>query len=216
MSNQELLIQAMAELDEQRVIACTRQLMSSGASYDEILSCLNTGIANVGTLFEHGEYFIADLIVSGMIYRSALSLLAPLHAGPSPLPKGRIVIGVVQGDIHDIGKDIISDLLRAERMEVIDLGIDVTPERFAYAVRTYLPDALLMSGVLTSAQRSMRETMLLLQKEGLRSKVPILIGGACASELLMKQIGADGWAHDTNTTIAFCRKVVDAKYAPHA
>lgn len=207
------LIEAMTELNEDQVMECIRTMMEKEHTYNDIQMYLNTGVNNVGKRFENGEYFIADLIVSGMIYRDALTMLMPMIRGGSNMPIGRIVIGVVEGDIHDIGKDIIVSLLRAERFEVIDLGIDVKPERFAYALCTYRPDVLLMSGVLSFAKESMAKTMELLEKEGLRSQVPILIGGLCASEHQMKLIGADGWAYDTAETVNFCKRMVKEKYA---
>ena len=101
------LIEAMADLNEDLVIATVRQMAAEGHSFEEIQQCLNTGISAVGTRFERGDYFIADLIVSGMIYRSALNEREPLRSGGAPRPLGKVVIGVVAGDIHDIGKDII-------------------------------------------------------------------------------------------------------------
>ena len=202
----EELISAMTELNEEQVLASIRKLVEAGCTYNSVLMCLNTGIFDVGKRFENGEYFIGDLIVSGMIYQSALTLLQPLHTGTQTPPLGRIVIGVVQGDIHDVGKDIVVSLLRAEHFEVIDLGIDVKPERFAYAVRTYQPDVLLLSGVLNIARSAMQETMELLRNEGLRDAVPVLIGGLCASEYQMRMVGANGWAYDTAETIHFCKK----------
>lgn len=206
------LIEAMTELNEEQVMDCIRAMMEKGHTYNDIQMCLNTGVTNVGKRFENGDYFIADLIVSGMIYRDALGFLMPMNRSGHTMPLGRVVIGVVEGDIHDIGKDIIVSLLRAERFEVIDLGIDVKPERFAYAIRTYRPDVLLMSGVLSFAKESMEKTMKLLEREGLRSQIPILIGGLCASEHQMNLIGADGWAYDTAETVNFCKRMVMEKY----
>ena len=211
MNLQDRLIRAMEDLNEEQVLTTIRQMMNGHYTYNNIQMCLNTGMSCVGKYFERGEYFIADLIVSGMIYRNALNLLMPLNSERSTLPIGRIVIGVAEGDIHDIGKDIIVSLLRAEHFEVIDLGIDVKPARFAYAIHTYRPDLLLMSGVLTIAQESMRKTMDLLRTEGLLN-IPVLIGGLCASEFQMRAIGADGWAYDTLETIAFCKRVIKEKY----
>ena len=193
------LIEAMADLNEDLVIATVRQMAAEGHSFEEIQQCLNTGISAVGTRFERGDYFIADLIVSGVIYRSALNEREPLRSGGAPRPLGKVVIGVVAGDIHDIGKDIIVSLLRAERFDVVDLGIDVKPERFVHAVRNYHPDVVLLSGVLTDA--------------GLRDQVKVLIGGLCTSEYLMHHVGADGWAYDSNRTVRFCKEVVDGKEA---
>ena len=167
-----------------------RTMMERGYTCSTIQMCLNQGITDVGKLFELGEYFIADLIVSGMIYRDALNLLCPTGREADMPPLGRIVIGVAEGDIHDIGKDIVVSLLRSERFEVIDLGIDVKPECFGDAVRTYRPDVLLC-GVLTTTRDSMAETMQRLRGEGLLDRTKVLVGGLCASEFLMTQIGAD-------------------------
>lgn len=212
MNLKECLIEAMAQLNEEHVIRYTEEMLAAGEDYPTIQSCLNTGITQVGNLFENGEYFIADLIVSGMIYRNALSVISPYSSSLKALPIGRVVIGVVEGDIHDIGKDIIVSLLRSERFEVIDLGIDVKPERFVYAVKTYLPDVLLMSGVITPAQNAMARTMQALNADPQCSHVPVLVGGLCVNEHLKQSIGADGWAYDAFTTVDFCKKVIGAKH----
>lgn len=212
MNYKDSLVESMTELNEEAVMEDVRNMIKEGISVNAIQMCLNVGVGNVGKRFEKGEYFIADLIVSGMIYRDALRLLMPVMSGSRMMPIGRVVIGVVEGDIHDIGKDIVVSLLRAEHFEVFDLGVDVKPERFLYALRTYRPDILLMSGVLTIARESMRKTMELLEKEGLRNQVGILIGGLCAGEYQRQQIGADGWAYDPMETVGFCKKVVSEKY----
>lgn len=212
MNQRDSLIDAMTELDEDRVMQLVQTMIDCGATSNSIQMALNVGITNVGKRFEKGDYFIADLIVSGMVYRDALRVLMPMSGGGRLMPVGRVVIGVVEGDIHDIGKDIIVSLLRAEHFEVIDLGVDVKPDRFAYAVQTYRPDVLLMSGVLTLAQESMKKTMDLLRKEELRSQVAILIGGMCAGEYQRQWIGADGWAYDPMETVNFCKRVVEEKY----
>ena len=212
MGYRETLVDAMTELNEDLVMSCVQNMIDEGMSVAAIQMGLNVGVTNVGKRFENGEYFIADLIVSGMIYRNALRLLMPMMVGGRTMPIGRIVIGVVKGDIHDIGKDIVVSLLRAEHFEVIDLGVDVKPERFAYAIRTYRPDVVLMSGVLTLARESMKQTVELLEKEDLRNQVAILIGGLCAGEYQKEWIGADGWAYDPMETVCFCKKAVEAKY----
>lgn len=212
MNYREALVSAMTELNEEEILHIVQEMIDDGISVNAIQMCLNIGVTNVGKRFENGEYFIADLIVSGMLYRDALRLLMPVMSGSRTMPIGRIVIGVVEGDIHDIGKDIVVSLLRAEHFEVIDLGVDVKPERFAYAIRTYRPDVLLMSGVLTLAKESMKKTMKHLEAESLRNTVAILIGGLCAGEYQRAQIGADSWAYDPMETVAFCKKVVEEKY----
>lgn len=212
MNQRDCLIEAMTELDEDRVMQLVQAMIGSGATANSIQMALNVGITNVGKRFEKGDYFIADLIVSGMLYRDALRVLMPVSGNGRLMPVGRVVIGVAEGDIHDIGKDIIVSLLRAEHFEVIDLGVDVKPDRFAYAVKTYRPDTLLMSGVLSMARISMKKTLDLLQQEDLRGQIQVLIGGLCAGESQCQWIGADGWAYDPMETVKFCKRVVEEKY----
>lgn len=213
MNLENCLIEAMADLNEERVIEIVRDMVNTGHSYESIQQCLNAGISAVGTRFERGDYFIGDLIVSGMIYRSALNEQGPMRSDAVSAPSGKILIGVVSGDIHDIGKDIVVGLLRAEGFDVVDLGIDVKPEKFVQAVRKHQPDVLLLSGVLSIAQVSMLKTMELLKAEGLRDGVKVLIGGMCTNEHLMQTLGADCWAYDTKETIRFCKEVIHAKYS---
>lgn len=212
MGEREALIDAMTELNEERVFRGVQTMLDGGASVNAIQMYLNIGVNNVGRRFERGEYFIADLIVSGMLYRDALRVLLPKISNDRSMPIGRVVIGVVEGDIHDIGKDIVVSFLRAEHFEVIDLGVDVKPDRFAYAIRAYRPDVLLLSGVLNLAKYSMRRTINYLDREGLRDSVALLIGGLCAGEYQQKHLGADGWAYDPMETVSFCKKAVETKY----
>lgn len=216
MSNRDSLVESMTELNEEMVMNYVQAMVDEGSTANSIQMALNVGITNVGKRFEKGDYFIADLIVSGMIYRDALRLLMPIMSSGRSMPIGRIVIGVVEGDIHDIGKDIVVSLLRAKHFEVIDLGVDVKADRFAYAIRTYRPDVLLMSGVLTLARESMKKTMELLERENLRSQVAVLIGGLCVGEYQREWTGADGWAYDPMETVNFCKKVIEEKYGKEA
>lgn len=208
---QDELIDSMSELNEQKVAECIRKMLDNGCSSNSIMMCLNTGMACVGKSFEQGEYFIGDLIVSGMIYRSALSIFNPSNPEENPYTAGRIIIGVPQGDIHDIGKDIVIDILKAECFEVIDLGVDVKPEAFADAVQALQPDILLLSGVLSLAGDGMVEVLSLLRKRNLRDQVKVLIGGSATSKTLRDASGADEWAYDPMQTVAFCKKVMEEK-----
>lgn len=212
MNYRDALVEAMTDLNDELVMHYIKCMIEEGNSFSAIQMGLNVGVTNVGKRFERGEYFIGDLIVSGMIYRDALQLLMPIMGRERTMPIGRVVIGVVEGDIHDIGKDIVVSLLRAEHFEVIDLGVDVKPARFAYAIRTYRPDVLLMSGVLSLARESMKNTMDLLVEENLRSHVKVLIGGLCAREYDRKWMGADKWAYDPMDTVAFCKQTAEEKY----
>lgn len=213
MDYQKKLTKAMAELDEENVLKYVQIMLASGYSHAAIRKCLTEGSEEVGSYFEDGEYFIADLIVSGMIYQHALSLLIPPLESGDPRPVGRAVIGVVEGDIHDIGKDIVVSLLRSERFEVIDLGVDVKPQRFVHALRTYHPNIILLSGLLSASVSAVARTMKELNAEPGRRDTIIYIGGQCASEQLCTQTGADNWGYDTIYTVDFCKKVIENSYA---
>lgn len=212
MNNTEKLIAAVAELNEELVLKIVYNMAEEGHSYTEIQTCLNAGIEKVQQRYENAEYFIGDLIVSGMIYQNALALMQPLLCRKNGETLGRVVIGVVEGDIHDIGKGIVVSLLRSENFEVIDLGVDVKPERFAHAVAMYKPDVLLISGVLDVAGEAMKRTVELLNREGLRDTSAILIGGPYANEELRAQTGADSWAYDTVETVNFCKRIAGERH----
>ena len=202
----EELVSSMAELNEDQVLASIRKLVDAGCTYSSILVCLNTGVFDVGKRFENGEYFIGDLIVSGMIYQSALTVLQPIHTGNQSQPLGRVVIGVVQGDIHDVGKDIVVGLLRAEHFEVIDLGIDVKPADIVKTAREQGIKIIGLSGVLTLAIDSMKATVEAFKDAGMRDQVHIVIGGAPITADVCKLVGADGWAINPADTIKLCRE----------
>ena len=208
---QNSLTEAMANLSEDLVITLTNKLLSNGVSKRAVLQALNTGIIEVGNRFEQGTYFIADLIISGMIYQSAAEILFQ-HTTSSSKSIGRIVIGVVQGDLHNIGKDIVVSLLRAADFDVIDLGVDVNANKFCTAVKENQPDVLLLSGVLTQSQDVMLQVMDSLKAANLRDRVHVLIGGNCTNETLMSLAGADCWSNNIDKTVAFCKDVIGGLY----
>ncbi|MBD5161920.1 MAG: cobalamin-binding protein [Oscillibacter sp.] len=203
---QEELIEAIASLNEVRSLEITRELLDQGCTTQEILSLLNEGVKRVGDSFASGEFFIGDLIVSGMLYRSVIDLFPAKNRNMQVL--GRIVIGVAQDDIHDIGKDIIVTMLRAEGFDVIDLGVDVKPERFVHAVETYRPDVLLMSGLMGYTVNCMRRVVDMLVECGMRRDVAILVGGSVVSDSTLEYVGADAVSKDPLLTLEFCKNAV--------
>ena len=174
------LIEAMADLNEDLVIATVRQMAAEGHSFEEIQQCLNTGISAVGTRFERGDYFIADLIVSGMIYRSALNEREPLRSGGAPRPLGKVVIGVVAGDIHDIGKNIVKTLLENYGFDVIDLGKDVPKEKIIEATIEHNAQIIALSALMTTTMQEMRNVVEYAKEKGVTAK--IMIGGAVITQ----------------------------------
>ncbi len=211
MSDTRQLAAAMRELDESTVLELTKSMIESGHDAFEIQSLLNEGIKDVGKRFESGEYFLADLIVSGIIYQNAMELFHHCQRLDNAPVRGKVVIGVVENDIHDIGKNIICEVLRAEGFEVIDLGVDVKPKGFVQAVQQHHPDVLALSGVMGFALDSMLATISELEKLGLRDGLSIIIGGSCITSGDPALIRADKMAIDPLETIAFCKAVTEKR-----
>lgn len=198
------LIEAIARLDDEKVQALAQKMIKEGLSSQEIQSCLNKGLKKVGEQFECGEYFIADLMFSGMLYRSVLDILPPVSSDIKISQKARIIIGVVERDIHDIGKDIVVGLLRANGFDVTDLGTDVSPQKFVDAIIKYKPQIVLMSGIMHFAQDSMKRTVDAIKKAGLRNQVYILLGGGCVDSTILERIDADAIAVEPIDTVNSC------------
>ena len=197
------LILAYSELDEQKVIEEANLLLSRGFGKKEVFSILREGMREVELRYEAGEYYIADLIMSGTIFRSAMNLPGMHTDGESPYI-GRIVMGTVSEDIHDLGKNTTAGLLAASGFDVIDLGISVSPERFVGAVAKYKPDILSMSGVISSAGAFMKNTVELLEATGLREGLKILAGGPLIHESICRAIGVDYFSHDPLDGLSIC------------
>lgn len=202
------LLDAVSSLDETRSISIAKTLLDQGCSIEEIMQILGEGVRIVGDKFATGEFFIGDLIVSGMLYRSIISLFSGSVSATVGKPLGRIVCGVGEDDIHDIGKDIIVSLLRAEGFEVIDLGVDVKPCRFLYAVETYRPDVLVMSGLMNCTLQCMKTVVQMLQERGLRNKVAVVVGGNAVTKDTLSYIQADAISIAPVDALTYCKQIV--------
>lgn len=203
------LTNAMRDLDEPQVLALTEQLVAADCAALMIQTALNNGIKEVGARFESGEYFLADLIVSGVIYQNAMKSFNATAALSDSKIRGKVVIGVPENDIHDIGKAIIIEVLRAEGFEVIDLGVDVKPQRFVEAVIEHKPDILALSGVMGFALDSMDKTIKALEQHGLRNNLHIVVGGNCILCGNPELLHADKLSTDPIETVSFCKEVTE-------
>ena len=208
---EELLINSMKCLDEDQVMSATWKLLEEEYSKYEIFNLLDAGSREVGKLFEKGDYFIADLIVSGNIYADVINYFNLSASRPTDHTIGSVLIGVVQGDIHEIGKDIISNHLRSESFQVTDLGVDVSPEDFSAAALKIRPDIIALSGVMASSAQAMGQTIHQLEQSGVRKFSSILIGGACVSKEICNLVHADGWSKTPMDTLNFCMSTVKEK-----
>ncbi len=187
----EALCAAMEELNEMKALNAALELADNDVSAFTIFEALMEGIRRVDRHYEAGEYFIADLIMAAHITRSVMgaALVFPEEAtGPS---MGRVLICTVQGDIHDLGKQVICEVLKHNGFEVVDLGADVAPDTVVQAVRSHAPHILILSGTLQASARSIRGTIRAVEASGLRRRVRILVGGPAVKDLSPRLLGAD-------------------------
>jgi methanogenic corrinoid protein MtbC1 len=172
-----------------------------------IIQDCKEGMRQVGAHYERNEYFLAGLIMAGEIFREVMELLHPVVAPKaSGHGAGRVLLGTVEGDIHDLGKNIVNMLLGCRSFAVYDLGVNVPPAVFADQVDELQPDIVGLSGLLTSSYDAMRETVLLLRSRGLQA--PIIIGGGQISEEVCHYVGADYWATDAVAGVEICQRLM--------
>jgi 5-methyltetrahydrofolate--homocysteine methyltransferase len=155
-------------------------------------------MAEVGRLFEIGEFFVPEMLVAARAMQGGLEILKPMLVAADVKPAGKVVIGTVKGDLHDIGKNLVSIMLEGAGFEIHDLGSDVLPEKFVEAVKTFHPQIVCMSALLTTTMTNMPVTVEAIKQAGLRDQVKIMIGGAPVTDAYAKKIGADGYAQDAS------------------
>ncbi len=201
------LINAIADMDEEGAIALTKELLAAGASPTAILDDCRAAMELVGKRFEHGEYFIPELILAGEMLKGVSAEVKPyLTGGQADVKKlGKVVIGTVKGDIHDIGKDIVVFMLDVNGFEVHDLGIDVPVQAFVDTIAAVKPQVVALSGFLTLAFDSMKETVAAIERAGLRAGVKIMVGGGTVDEQVCKYAGADAFGADAMAAVTLAK-----------
>jgi len=200
------LATAMADLEESTVLKLVRQRLDAGEDPLAILASCRDGMTQVGKRFEANEYFISELIMAGEIFKEATALISPRLKMDAIGSRGKVVIGTVKGDIHDIGKDIVVSLLKAANYDVRDLGVDVPAQKVVDAVKETGATVVGLSGLLTIGFDSMKETLAALVAAGLRSKVKVMIGGGSVTETVKEYTGADAWGTDAQAAVSFCNQ----------
>lgn len=196
---------AMQELDEDSLLEKMNGVMSGDGEALEALNTCQIGMEEVGRLFEEGEYFVGDLIYAGEIMTQAVEILKPALAAGEGGSMGKLILCTVRDDLHDIGKNIVKSLLEAGGFEVVDLGIDVPAERIVETAKAEGIKIVALSGVLTLALDSMKETVEAFEAAGMRDSVKIIVGGAPVNENAAQNIGADAWANSPQKTVSVCR-----------
>jgi len=164
-------------------------------------------MGEVGRLFEEGEYFVPEMLISARAMQAGLAILKPKLVSGNYKPLGKVVIGTVKGDLHDIGKNLVSMMLEGAAFEIVDLGTDVTPEKFVEAVKTTGANIVAMSALLTTTMSNMKVTIEALKTAGIRDSVKIMVGGAPLTDNYAHEIGADGYAPDASRSVVLARSL---------
>lgn len=213
---QATLINLVADLEEEKVLALVRRRLDQGDDPWTIVEACQAGLRIVGERYEQKEYFIAGLIMAGEIFREMMELVQPVISRQlTGDGVGHILLGTVQGDIHDIGKNNLSMLLQCHGFTVSDLGVDVPPTKFLTQAMILKPDIIGLSGLLTLAYDSMQETVRLLRQatDAAVVSTPIIIGGNQLNEQVCQYVGADYWVTDAMQGVRLCQQLLANKSA---
>jgi methylmalonyl-CoA mutase cobalamin-binding domain/chain len=209
--NDQDLVHLLADLEEEAVLEIVRNRIQLGDDPMHILEECNEGMQIVGARYEQGEYYIAGLIMSGEIFREVVEIVQPLLVkNLEHKSSGRILVGTVSGDIHDIGKNMLGMLLTCYGFTVIDLGVDVPPAEFAAKAVESEPDIVGLSGLITASFEKMKETVAMLRTESMKNGLsfPILIGGGMIDEQVCQYVGADYWLRDAMAGVRLCQSLL--------
>lgn len=207
---QDDLVAYVADLDEAITLKLVRERLAAGEEPFAIIDACQEGMRQVGVRYEQGRYFLSALIMAGEIFRGVIDLVQPAFKQRSTHePLGRVLLGTVRGDIHDIGKNMFRMLMMCHNFMVLDLGVDVSATTFAAKLGEFQPDVIGLSGLLTISYDSMHETVGLLRRESqrLNRTVPIIIGGASLNDQVCRYIGADYWVTDAMEGVRLCQEL---------
>ena len=195
--------------DAKATQALTRQALADGVDPLKLVNeYMVPAMDEVGRRFEANEYFVPELLISARAMKAALELIRPLLTARGDQPLGRVAIGTVKGDLHDIGKNLVGSLLEGGGFEVIDLGVNVSPEKFIATINEKKANIIAMSALLTTTMPSMKTTIDALKQAGVRDKVKVLIGGAPITQKYADEIGADGYSESAVGAVALAKKAV--------
>jgi corrinoid protein of di/trimethylamine methyltransferase len=209
MPDLEKLNAALIEGDWKTAAAVTRAALAAGVAPLAIVTGhLVPAMDEVGRLFECEEYFVPEMLLSARAMKASMEIVRPLLAATGIEPVGRVVIGTVKGDLHDIGKNLVAAMLEGGGFEVIDLGADVAPELFIEAASTRNANLVALSALLTVTMPSMKTTIDAFQAAGVRQRVKIMVGGAPVTQQYADAIGADGYSDSAGSAVALARKLV--------
>ena len=205
----DTIYDAVLDGDAKGATAAVEAALAAGETPQAILNdaCI-PAMAEVGALFEEGEKFVPEMLISARAMAAAMTILRPLLVEAGVKNVGKVVLGTVHGDLHDIGKNLVGMMLEGAGFEVIDLGTDVPPQKFVDAVKQHQPDIVGMSALLTTTTKSMPATLNALAEAGVRDQVKVIIGGAPITDDFAQKIGADGFAADAGSAARAARALM--------
>jgi len=205
----EEIFKCISEGDRQLVKGKVQAALDAGLPPERILQeGMISAMAEVGRLFEAGEYFVPEMLIAASSMQEGLQILRPHLAETGIKPIGSVVIGTVKGDLHDIGKNLVAMMLEGAGLNVVDLGVDVPPEKFVDAIRLDQGDVVAMSALLTTTMANMKTAIEALKQAGLREKVKVIVGGAPVTDSFARKIGADGYAEDASRAVRLVESMI--------
>jgi 5-methyltetrahydrofolate--homocysteine methyltransferase len=206
------LVNAIADMREEEALTLVREMVEGGSEPMAILDAAREAMDIIGQRYEEGTYFLPELLLAGEMLTQITDIVKPeLAKLPEVKRHGKVLIGTVAGDIHDIGKNIVSFMLDVNGFEVLDLGVDVSPQKFVEAIGDFQPQVVGLSGFLTLAFDAMKETVEAIKSAGLRDGVKIMIGGGQVNEKIQEYAGADAYGKDAMAGVSLAKKWVGAK-----
>ena len=209
MTDLKKLYEAILNGDNKAALAVTQQAVSEGMQPMELITnYMIPSMSEVGRRFECEEYYVPELLLAARAMKGSLEVLRPLLAASGAQPLARVVIGTVKGDLHDIGKNLVSSMLEGGGFEVIDLGTDVTPQRFIEAVHAHNANIVALSALLTVTMPMMKNTIDALKQASLRDRVKVMVGGAPVTREFADSIGADGYSETATSAVALARQLI--------
>ena len=208
MSDYAELYNAILAGNAKRAEEVTKAALAAKADPTELVQkYMIPAMDEVGKRFECNEYFVPELLIAARAMKTSLELITPLLAEVGAEPVGRVVIGTVQGDLHDIGKNLVASMLEGGGFKVIDLGVDVPPERFVEAAKEHDGTIVALSALLTTTMTMMKNVIQALEKAGVRKQTKVMIGGAPITQQYADEIGADGYSDNASSAVAMARKL---------
>ena len=211
MQDPKLLFTAVLEGDAVTAKRVTEEALAAGVDPQKLVSdYMIPAMDEAGRRFECNDYFVPELLIAARAMKASLELIRPLLTARGDQPAGRVAIGTVKGDLHDIGNNLVAALLEGGGFEVVDLGVDVAPEKFVAAVKEKNINIVALSALLTTTMPSMKVTIDALKQAGLRNQVKVMIGGAPVTKKYADEIGADGYSDNAAAAVAMARKSVTA------